>query len=473
MSKKKPQCLFIILGATGDLTKRKLIPAIYKLIEDSEIQNFAIIGAASSQTTKDKILQAAKSFIPGTNQDTWNKIESAFYYLQLDFYNSKNYIKFKKLIDRTEKQHNIIGNKMFYFATLPEHFEVLTKNLAQYNIVKKHMQKGPCIKCKHPWSRIVYEKPFGNDLKSAKKINSCISKLFYENQIFRIDHYLGKELVSNIALARFTNRIFEPLWNNEHIDSVQIILSEKLGVGKRGAFYDKYGAIKDVVQNHMLQILSLIAMEPPAQLTAKPIRDAKTQALKKVKVESVILGQYQSYKKEKNVNPKSTTETFAALKVKIDNKRWENVPFYLKAGKCLNKKETSIHIKFKPVKCLLSKACPTDSNYMTIKIEPDEGFYLELFTKVPRKIEIMPVKMNFCHPCTFGPNTPLAYESLLIDVINGDQSTFVRSDEIEESWKIIEQINVKKLKVYPYKKGSNGPKELEQLDKKIKINWRV
>ncbi len=468
------EVIFIILGATGDLTKRKLLPAIYKLVEDKKIDKFAIIGSAFSDTTINKILENSTQFIPKISSTVWQKIQSHSYYQQLDFYESNGYLKIKNLIQSIEKKHKLCGNKIFYMATMPDHFKIITKNLFEHKIVKKHNNKNECENCIHPWSRIVYEKPFGKDLQSAKEINKCISKLFHEKQIFRIDHYLGKELVSNIALVRFTNRIFEPLWNNKHIDSIQIILSETIGIETRGAFYDKYGIIKDVVQNHMLQILALTTMETPDKIEAKPIRDAKANILKQVTVDSVIIGQYDGYKKEKNVHPQSKTETFAALKLHINNKRWNGVPIYLKTGKCLDKNEVSIHLKFKMVKCLLNKSCPTDSNYLTIKIKPNDGFYLELNTKKPGNLnELIPVMMNFCHSCTFGTNTPAAYEVLLSDVITGDQSTFVRKDEIEESWKIIKQIDMKKLKLYKYIKNSSGPKELKNLDIEREIKWRA
>ncbi len=468
------ECTFVILGATGDLSKRKLIPAIYKLIKDKKIDKFAIIGAANSNSSVDKILESSKQFIKRYDAKTWKKLKSVTYYQQLNFYKSKDYSKLQTVIEKTEKKHKLCGNKLFYLATMPEHFKKITECLSKNKIVTKHDSKKECEDCSHPWSRIVYEKPFGHDLKTAKEINRCILKLFHEKQIYRIDHYLGKELVSNIGLVRFTNKIFEPLWCNKQIDSIQIILSEKIGIDSRGRFYDQYGAIKDVVQNHMLQILALVAMEPPRRFIAQDIRDAKAKLLKKVKVDSAILGQYEGYREEKDVDPKSNTETFAALKLSINNKRWKGVPFYLKTGKALKKKEASIHLKFKMVDCILNKSCPTDSNYMTIKISPDEGFFLELNAKLPEiSDEITTVKMDFCHSCTFGPNSPAAYEVLLSDVIKGDQSTFVRSDEIAISWKIIDQIHKNKLKVYPYKKGSSGPKELANLDKDRKISWRA
>lgn len=466
------QATFIILGATGDLSKRKLIPAFYKLIKNKKIDRFALIGASFEETDIKTILNKSKKFIPKVDEKTWNKLKKSSYFYQLDFYNSEKYKELKKLIKQVETKHKLKGNKIFYLATMPEHFKVITKNLYDSKIVTKYNYNEECKDRKHSWSRIIYEKPFGHDLKSAKEINKYIRKLFHEKQIYRIDHFLGKELVSNITLVRFTNRIFEPLWNNKHIDSIQIIMSEKIGIEGRGKFYDKYGAIKDVVQNHLLQILSLVAMEQPKKLEAKYIRDAKSKVLKNIKFKNAVLGQYIGYTKEKDVNPKSKTETFAALKLEINNKRWRNVPFYLKTGKNLDKKETSIHIKFKMVKCLLTQGCPTDSNYLTIKITPDNGFYLELNIKDPQSSQIIPVEMNFCHSCLFGPNTPEAYENLILDVINGDQSTFVRSDEIEYSWKVIDNIEQNKFKLYKYKKGSKGPKEIKLLDNK-EIRWRA
>ncbi len=466
------QATFIILGATGDLSKRKLIPAFYKLIKDQKIDRFAIIGVSFDKTDVKTILDKSKKFISKVDEKTWNKLEKASYFYQLDFYDSEKYDELKKLIKKVETKYKLKGNKIFYLATMPEHFKIITKNLHDSKIVTKYNHNEECEDCKHSWSRIIYEKPFGHDLKSAKEINKCIRKLFHEKQIYRIDHFLGKELVSNISLVRFTNRIFEPLWNNKHIDSVQIILSEKIGIEGRGKFYDKYGAIKDVVQNHLLQILSLVAMEQPKKLEAKYIRDAKAKVLKNLKFKNAVLGQYINYIKEKDVDPSSKTETFAALKLEINNSRWKGIPFYLKTGKNLDKKETSVHIKFKMVKCLLTQGCPTDSNYLTIKITPNNGFFLELNSKDPKNSQIVPVEMNFCHSCLFGPNTPEAYENLILDVINGDQSAFVRSDEIEYSWKVIDKIDQNKFKLYKYKKGSKGPKETKLLDNK-EIRWRA
>jgi glucose-6-phosphate 1-dehydrogenase len=354
---------------------------------------------------------------------------------------------------------------------MPEHFDVLTKNLANHELATPSQTVDNPEQ--EPWSRLVYEKPFGYDLTSAEQINACIKQAFHENQIFRIDHYLGKELVGNIALLRFTNRILEPLWNNQHIESVQIILSENAGIGTRGGFYDSYGALKDMVQSHMLQILALVAMEAPLLLKADHIRNAKADVLKKVQVASVIRGQYEGYRDEEKVAADSQTETFVALRCTIDNDRWRGVPFYVKTGKFLDKKEASIHIRFKQVPCLLD-VCPSDSNYLTIKINPDEGIYLEINVKVPGVADrVMPVSMDFSHDVMFGPNTPEAYEVLLADVIAHDHSAFVRADEIHYSWKIVEEALSKKGILYTYKKGSKGPSALYLLDQEREIRWRA
>ncbi len=468
---KKNDCIFIVLGATGDLTKRKLIPALYNLVETKKISRFAFLGVSITQTTIANVIEQAKPFVPHGTKKIWNIIEKNAYYYAMDFHDSLAYEDLCRFIKTIEKKHNLPNNRLFYLATMPQHFEVITQNIARCKIVCKANNSTTSL-C--GWSRVIYEKPFGYNLTSAKKINRAIARVFDESQIFRIDHYLGKELVANIALVRFTNRILEPLWNRHHIDSIQIVMNETVGVEGRGAFYDNCGALKDVVQNHMLQILSLVAMEAPRQkFTAEYLRNAKANVLSKVKVKSVVLGQYEEYKKEKFVAPNSTTETFAALKVAIDNNRWKGIPFYLKTGKYLNNKETSIHIKFKMVKCLLD-FCPMDSNYLTINIDPDEGFFLELNVKAPGVFnEVVPAKMDFSHKASFGPNTPKAYETLIADAIRGDQFAFVRSDEIIQSWKIIDSILKEKYPIHEYPKKSTGPEALKKLDNERSISWRA
>jgi glucose-6-phosphate 1-dehydrogenase len=457
---------FIIMGASGDLTKRKLIPAIYALLYHKKINSCAIVGAALTETTAEAILENAATFIPQRDPEVWQKLVDSFVYIRADFYRDSDYDLLHETITKIEKQKELAGNRIFYFATMPEHFAPITNKLAIHGFVKKGI--SPIT----GWTRVVYEKPFGDNFRSAQTINEQIARIFHEDQVFRIIHYLGKEIVGNIALLRFTNLFFQPLWNNQYIESIEISINEKIGIENRGEYYDKYGVLKDVVQNHLLQMLALVAMEPPTNLSGESIRDQKAAVLQKTKIDSMLLGQYQGYQQEAHVKPGSTTPTFAALKLSIDNARWKGVPFFLKTGKFLHKKEASIHIKFKQIPCLLLENCPVDSNYLTISIEPDEGFFLEINAKKPGlNYAITPVTMNFCHRSLFGPNTTQAYEALLADVIKNDQSVFVRADEIEYAWKIIED-QIENDHLYQYAPGSTGPLELQEWSKQINIRWR-
>ncbi len=457
--------LFVILGATGDLSQRKLIPAIYHLVKSKHIDNFAIIGTGRKKISKNALLKRSEKHIKDIDKKVWAKVKKAFYFHHLSFYEREDYKLLTPFIESIEENHKTGGNRIFYLATLPDHFEAISKNLSECKVAKRN--KG--------WSRVVYEKPFGESLKSAKKINKYIRKVFSEKQIYRIDHYLGKELVNNIALIRFTNSILEPLWSRKHIEHVQIIISEKIGVKSRGDFYDKYGALRDVFQNHALQLLALTAMEAPKSLSGKYIRNEKAAVLRNTRVKDFMIGQYKGYKQEKGVKKNSKTETFATIHACIDNIRWRGVPFFIKLGKGLDKKETTIHIKFKKVNCLLSKTCPSDSNYLTIRIQPDDGFSFEINSKVPGKDDLVKaVKMDFCESCLFGPNTPQAYEVLLEDVLLGDQSNFVRKDEIEYAWKVTDSVQKRKRgkKLYTYKKGSKGPKGDRNWRRKHHLQWK-
>jgi glucose-6-phosphate 1-dehydrogenase len=466
----KKDCIFVILGATGDLSRRKIIPAIYNLVKNKKIKRYAIVGVARDSSKVDKLLDNSRELIKNLDKKIWEELKKKYYYFQADFYDKDKFLDLGNFIRMIEKNNQLPGNRLFYLATLPQHFDVIASNLSSGKLTQEHKGK---------WSRVVFEKPFGEDLKTAKKLNKCLKKVFKEKQVYRIDHYLGKELVQNISVARFTNTILEPLWNKDHIDHVQIILNEKVGVGNRGEFYDKYGALKDVVQNHMMQILSLTAMEPPVKLVGEHIRNEKVKVLKSIKSikkTDVVLGQYKGYKGykgEKGVKKTSKTETFAALKLFIDNKRWKKVPFYLITGKKQKEKITSIYIQFKEAPCLLfQKVCNFLPNYLVIQIEPEEGFYIQLNAKVPGKTDITSIKMDFCHECTFGPNSPEAYENLLLDVIKGDQSVFVRSDEIEQQWKIVDSIIRKKPTVFSYK-SKELPKGAQELIQKDRRQWHL
>jgi len=455
---------FVIMGATGDLAKLKLIPALYSLLKNNEESRVALIGVARSDVTIQSILEEAKNNIKNLDQAIWDKLCQSAYYQRLDFEKLEDFENLRDKIKDIEIKQNLSGNRLFYLATLPEHFASASENLAKVGLVNSKDEK---------WERVLYEKPFGSSLASAKAINKSIDKVFDEKNVFRVDHYLGKELVGNIALLRFTNRILEPLWNNRHIDSVQIIRDEDFGIKHRGNYFDKYGAIKDMLQNHILQMLSLVAMESPKFISGEYLRDEKVCVLKKTKIKDVFLGQYEGYTEEKGVAPSSQTETFFAARLEINNKRWKGVPFFVRAGKNLNKKEAVIHIRFKPVDCLLAKTCPSDSNYLTIRIEPNEGFSFELNSKSVRKgFEVETVNMEYCHHCEHGENTPEAYEVLLEQAVAGEQSVFVRNDEVELAWKIVDRLDLKNTTVYKYPIGSSGPKELTDWNKKNNIIWK-
>ena len=459
-------CIFIIFGITGDLAKRKLIPALAQLIADNKIDQFAVVGAAIDQTTSDAILDNARPYAKNIRPAAWKKLHESFTYHQLDFEKQTDFENLAIHVADVEKKQDLPGNRLCYLAAPSHFFCTITHNTARAGLITKKTTKDS------PWHRIVYEKPFGHDRESAHEINECIAESLNEQQVYRIDHYLTKELVSNISLVRFTNCVFEPLWNNRYIDQVQIIVSEKLCVDGRGTYYDAYGAMRDVVQNHMIELLALIAMESPEQLSGDYIRKRRARVIQDMEVTDGILGQYDTYHKERGVAPGSKTETFAALRLAINNPRWTGVPFYFRTGKCLDKHESVIHIKFKQVDCLLARNCPSDSNWLTISIAPDASFSLQLNAKKPREPGITPIKMDFCHSCLFGPLTPQAYEVLLEEIIRGEQSIAVRFDEIEYAWNIIDAAYKMNLPCYPYPSGSSGPEELKQFNQKHGIRWR-
>lgn len=458
--------VIVIFGASGDLVRRKLIPALYHLIAKYDTKKFCIVGAALDDVSVNDILSRAKADIDNVNEDLWARLQASFFYRRLNFKQEEDYRALNAYINETKQALGLEdANTMIYLAAPSLFFADITRLCAQTGIAQRHDVED------RPWTRLVYEKPFGSDRASAHRINDCIADYFDEHQIYRIDHYLTKELVSNIALLRFTNIVFEPLWNNRYIDNVQIILSESEDIGNRGLYYDNFGAVADVMQNHMLELLALVGMEAPKKLTGDYVRDQRARVLKDVEVIDTFLGQYASYKDAESVAPDSQTETFAAAYMRINNERWSGVPFYLKTGKCLEKKETVIHIKFKAVDCLLSH-CFMQTNVLTIRISPEAGFVLSLNAKKPGNgNEVIPVSMNFCHSCIFGLQAELAYQVLLESIIGGEQSVSVRFDEIEAAWNIIDVIKSRPKELFSYVCGSNGPPELENFNKKHGIRW--
>ncbi|EKD48993.1 MAG: hypothetical protein ACD_64C00043G0001, partial [uncultured bacterium] len=448
-------------------SRRKLLPALYHLIARKELKQFLIVGASLGATDSKALLSIVKKDMGTVDEAVWKQLEDRFFCEALQFTNESDFKKLNARVTKLEKQFGLTGNRMAYLAAAAEFFCPITHHLATCGLITRKQSDSI------PWQRIVYEKPFGHDLASAHEINACIERLFEEHQIYRIDHFLTKELVSNIALVRFTNCVFEPLWNNRYIDQVQIVVNEQIALEGRGAYYDKYGALSDVMQNHVLELLALIGMESPKKLSGEFVRDQRLQVLKKVQVIDGILGQYEGYQKESSVAQDSKTETFAALMLRIDNLRWAGVPFYLKTGKCLQKKETVIHIKFKSVDCLLTQECPVPSNWLTIEVSPEAIFSLSLNAKKPgRTDQVIPVSMDFCHSCLFGSQTPESYEVVIEEVIRGEQSISVRFDEIEQCWRIIDVVRKKNFALHEYACGSNGPEELKDFEKKHGMRWR-
>lgn len=460
-------CTIILFGATGDLACRKIIPALYHMIHKQHITRWALVASSIDSIDPKELLERSKKYIPIIDLATWQTMLEHTYFVSLDVTKREDYHTLKEAVERVEQKTGLPGNRIFYLATAAYFFCDITHSLAATGLARRSGTNDSA------WHRIIYEKPFGHDLDSARMINECIESYFSEDQIFRIDHFLTKELVGNIGLIRFSNSVFEPLWNNNHIDNVQIILSESIGIEGRGAYYDSYGALSDVVQNHCLEMLALIAMEAPEKLVGDYIRESRAAVLSRVRFNDGILGQYNGYEHERGVKQGSRTETFAALAFKIDNERWQGVPFYVKTGKALQGKETVIHIEFKPARCILAKACPNEPNVLTIEIAPDAGFRLKLNAKkVGSPDEVTPVSMEFCHSCLYGPFTPEDYEVLFQEVIRGDQSVGVRFDEIEFAWNIIDQIKQKRLPLYSYQKGSNGPEEIETFEQQHAMRWR-
>jgi len=458
----------ILFGATGDLSKRKIIPALYRFLVKKKLEKVIIVGAAFDDVTSDQMVDAARPFVQDSDEELWNNLRAISYYKRIDFNKPTDFESLHVFVQECEQKHAIRGSRLFYVATGSNFFCPITHSSAQVGLLQRKEKND------QNWHRIVYEKPFGHDVQSAHEINECIKKNIDESQVYRIDHYLTKEVVSNIAMIRFTNCVLEPLWSNRYIDQVQIILSETVALEGRGIYYDAYGALRDVVQNHMLELLALICMESPQKLTGDYIRAERVKVLEKVKFIDGILGQYDGYTNEPHVKKDSHTDTYATLKLAVDTPRWVGVPFYLKTGKCLDKKETIIHIKFKQVDCLLMRGCPTDSNWLTIEIAPEATFVLTLNMKKPGTADqMMPVGMEFCHSCIYGLQTPEAYEVLLEEVMRGEQSISVRFDEIEHAWKLIDLIEQQKLPLFTYEKKSKGPQEEQQFTQKHGMRWRT
>ena len=495
LAQKKPDpCSFIIFGVTGDLAHRLVIPALYNLAAaDLLPEKFCVVGIARQGMTSDELRD---SLIKGLHQYATRTVDDAIAMRLLDCVtcieadpkDPASFDAMSKQLDQLEAARKTGGNRLFYLATPPSAFLPISRELGRTGMLAEN----------GAWRRLVVEKPFGTDLASAMALNSELLKLVEEQQIYRIDHYLGKETVQNILVLRFANGMFEPIWNRNHIDHIQITVDEKLGVGHRGSFYDATGALRDMVPNHLFQLLSLVAMEPPAKFDAHSVRSEKAEVLAAIQTQSEqealhnsVRGQYRAgivgdteiedYRRTKDVKPASTTETYAALKLTIDNWRWAGVPFYLRTGKALGVKRTEIAIKFKQAPFAMFRDTPVDrlsQNYLIISTEPTEGIALQFNTKVPGPtINIDGVEMKFRYKDYFKAEPSTGYETLIYDCMIGDNILFQRADSVEAGWRAVQPFldgwknaGGKGLKVY--EPGSEGPEEANDLLERDGRSWR-
>jgi len=490
---KNDPCTLVILGGAGDLSHKKLLPALYNLaLEGGLPPQFAIVGFSIESLDDDGYRKFARDGIERFSRRRlteagWNNFAPQLHFVSGSFTEPKDYLKLKEQLDRIDQQNGSSGNHIFYFAIPPNFIEVCARNLQEAGL-------GMPAAAANRFTRVVVEKPIGHDLASAREINQQLARYFDENSTFRIDHYLGKETVENLMVLRFANLIFEPIWTSHYIDHVQITVAEDEGVGTRAAYYDHAGALRDMVQSHILQVLCMIAMEPPRSTAPDAVRDSKLDVIRSLRpfepvdVERwVIRGQYQEgliagekvkgYLAEEHIAPDSMTETFVALKCYIDNWRWAGVPFYLRTGKRMPKRASEIAIFFKRVPRVLYNSRPTPTlapNVLSIRIQPDEGLSLTIISKLPGSpLRLAPVKVDFQN----STSSPEAYETLLRDLIIGDQTLFMRRDTVEAAWAWIQTVldvwSVAAVAPYPYAAGSWGPTEAAVMIGKDGRAWRI
>ena len=473
--------IMIVFGASGDLTQRKLVPAVHSLgCEGLLPEKFNVIGVSRSKISdkgfRDRLFAGVQDYSRSDPKicNLWKGFETKIEYLQGDYDQEETYGELKKRIYELERNEQVRSNLLFYLSIPPE----------MHSIILKHLGKLGLGRSEEREVRIVIEKPFGRDLESAKELNGLVHESFREDQIFRIDHFLGKETVQNILAFRFANSIFEPLWNRQYIDHVQITVAEDIGVEHRAGYYDTAGVLRDMFQNHMLQLLTLMALEPPAVFEADALRDEKVKVLRSMnKCSDVVLGQYDGYLGEEGVAKDSKTPTYAALKTYVDNWRWKGVPFYLRSGKKMKRKVSEISVHFKSVPHMLFGQSingeAVSPNILSLCIQPDEGIKLFFEAKIPGgSMKTRTVKMDFSFSGGFGNDIlPDPYERLLVDVMQGDASLFARSDEIELAWGIIDPIIRRQengeIKFCTYKTGSWGPEESSFLVSREGREWFV
>jgi glucose-6-phosphate 1-dehydrogenase len=487
--------ILVLFGATGDLAHRKVLPALYHLWRTNLLPHEFLVLAVGRRPYDDDAFRAEIrasleqfSRILPLDEEAWTSFAQRIRYERLDFEDPVAFDGLAARLDALDKEHGTRSNRLFYLATQPSQFTELVAQLGRVGLDHEHHDGG--------WRRIVIEKPFGHDLESAKRLNREVGKVFRESQVYRIDHYLGKETVRNLLVFRFGNGIFEPLWNRRYVDHVQITVAESIGIENRGAFYEQTGASRDVLQNHLLQLVSLIAMEPPATFEAEALRDEKVKVLRAIDIaptdvaRNVVRGQYgpgwvaaqkvPGYREEPDVDPASETETFIAARLMIDDWRWSGVPFYVRTGKRLPKRATEIAIQYREVPHRLFKdeGVEPDPNLLAIRIQPDEGIMLRFGAKVPGLgLDVRSVTMDFTYGSAFNVDSPDAYETLILDALQGDASLFTRADEVEEAWSIVDPIIESWASSPPpdfpnYDAGTWGPPEADDLIARDGRRWR-